>query len=433
MNRLQLLINGQKNGLPLGMYSICSANSYVLDTCMENAKNNHGALLIEATSNQVNQLGGYTGLTPLEFAKWIKMLSEKNGLDWDKIILGGDHLGPTPWQTKSSAVAMKLSEELVYAYAAAGFQKIHLDASMLLLDDDHINGIDKGIVARRTAQLALAAEKAVKENDIKQWPLYIIGSDVPIAGGMQETEENLSVSQADEVQETLEETKKAFYLAGLQDAWERVIAVVVRTGVEFGDQSIFHYQSDKTKGLSLFIEHQPRIVYEAHSTDYQTADNLKQMVRDHFAILKVGPALTFAFREAVYSLAFIEKELSKINRVEKPSRIIEVLDDAMKNDPVFWIKYYKGDENEVEFARKFSLSDRSRYYWTKPQVKIALQLLLENLSEQDLPWSLVDQYFPCRELLSKYERKSKLPKFLISKNINKVISDYSFACGEGMV
>lgn len=432
MNSLQRLIQGQKSGQPLGLYSICSANSYVLEACMEDAKERNGSLLIEATSNQVNQLGGYIGIKPSEYASWIKHLAQQSGLGWERIILGGDHLGPTPWQNESSETAMKLSEEMVYEYVAAGFQKIHVDASMPLKDDNREQGLDRRIIAQRTVKLVLAAERAVKDFYIQDKPLYVIGSEVPIAGGMQEGNDSIEVSQVDEVEETIYLTQKAFFAAGLHDAWERVIAIVVRPGVEFGDQVVIRYQPEKTKELSSFIEKQPQIIYEAHSTDYQTANDLQKMVKDHFAILKVGPALTFAFREAVFSLALIEDELDQINRIQQPSKIIEVLDKSMREDPAFWIKYYKGDEDEVKFARKYSLSDRSRYYWTKPQVKNALQLLLDNLSRQDLPWSLVNQYFPGQDALGKNERKNGMPDFLISTHIKRVIQDYSFACGEGL-
>ena len=288
------------------------------------------------------------------------------------------------------------------------------------------------LIAKRTSRLALAAEKAIKDHEIPQLPYYVIGSDVPIAGGMQEGEEIVSVSSEHDVEETMAETKKAFLQAGLTDAWERVIAIVVRSGVEFGDQTVFPYQSEKTRELSNFIQKQPQMIYEAHSTDYQTTDDLKQMVKDHFAILKVGPALTFAFREAVFSLAFIEHELNQIGRISQPSKLVEVLDNEMQADPSFWIKYYRGNENELKFARRFSLSDRSRYYWKKPKVKNALELLLDNLSQQEIPCSLLSQYFPGQDEIVKSERKYELPKFLIINNINNVIKKYSFACGEGV-
>lgn len=44
------------------------------------------------------------------------------------------------------------------------------------------------------------------------------------------------------------------------------------------------------------------LVFEAHSTDYQTKEAYKQLVHDHFAILKVGPALTFAMRGFIRTL-----------------------------------------------------------------------------------------------------------------------------------
>ena len=227
MNRLQRMIIDQKNNKPSGVYSICSAHSYVLESCMQNAVKSNGSLLIEATSNQVNQLGGYTGQRPLDFVKWIKQLSQKHGLNWENITLGGDHLGPTPWQNLPSTEALKRSEEIVYEYAATGFQKIHLDASMPLMGDE-IKSFDKATIAKRTSRLALAAEKAIKDHEIPQLPYYVIGSDVPIAGGMQEGEEIVSVSSEHDVEETMAETKKEFLQAGLTEARQRVIALVVR-------------------------------------------------------------------------------------------------------------------------------------------------------------------------------------------------------------
>ena len=56
------------------------------------------------------------------------------------------------------------------------------------------------------------------------------------------------------------------------------------------------------------IEQYDRLIFEAHSTDYQTPAALAALVRDHFAILKVGPALTFALREALWALDCIERE-----------------------------------------------------------------------------------------------------------------------------
>ncbi len=82
------------------------------------------------------------------------------------------------------------------------------------------------------------------------------------------------------------------------------------------------------------------MVFEAHSTDYQTPESLRALVRDGFAILKVGPGVTFALREALYALADIEAEL-----LPQPKRadLRAVVEAAMLRKPANWDKYYHGD------------------------------------------------------------------------------------------
>jgi D-tagatose-1,6-bisphosphate aldolase subunit GatZ/KbaZ len=101
--------------------------------------------------------------------------------------------------------------------------------------------------------------------------------------------------------------------------------------VEFDHTQIIHYQPQEAKALSAWIESTP-MVYEAHSTDYQTRQAYRALVRDHFAILKVGPALTFALREAIFALAQMENELIARSR----SRVMEVIDEVMLNEPGYW-------------------------------------------------------------------------------------------------
>jgi len=217
---------------------------------------------------------------------------------------------------------------------------------------------------------------------------YIVGTEVPIPGGAKEHEEGVSVTQVEDARQTIEVTRDAFFREGLESAWERVLGVVVQPGVEFGDDFVLPYQPPKAQELSKFIESQP-MIYEAHSTDYQTRDALKGLVRDHFAILKVGPALTFAFREAVFALAMMEDELiPKSTR----SNMIQVLEDVMVKHPEHWEKYYHGLEKDRAFKRKYSLSDRARYYWTRPEVQSSLGKLMNNLGNDELPCSLLSQF-----------------------------------------
>ncbi|MEP7133588.1 MAG: class II D-tagatose-bisphosphate aldolase, non-catalytic subunit [Chloroflexota bacterium] len=422
LNVFDELITAQKRGEAKGIASVCSAHPYVIKQTLKVSETFRVLPLIEATCNQVNQFGGYTGMTPKDFVRYIRGIAADNDFPFDNIILGGDHLGPNVWQNEPAGSAMEKSKVLVRDYVQAGFAKIHLDCSMRLADDPQ-GALDPEVIARRAAELAKVAENALTPNPSPKGrgglaPRYVIGTEVPIPGGATEHEEGVRVTKVADARETIEVHRKAFYELGLQSAWERVIAVVVQPGVEFGDDFVLPYQPEAAKELSRFIEGQS-MVYEAHSTDYQTREGLRNLVRDHFAILKVGPGLTFAFREAVFALAMIENELiAKDDR----SNIIQVLDDAMMKHPEHWQKYYRGNETEQAFKRKYSLSDRARYYWVRPEVRTAFERLLKNLDEKILPYALLSQFLGETGLNAEQ---------VIARKINSVLNDYAVACGVG--
>jgi len=417
LNVFDELIVAQKRGEAKGMASICSAHPYVIKQTLRVFKIFRVSPLIESTCNQVNQFGGYTGMTPKDFVSYIRGIAEENEFPFENILLGGDHLGPNVWQNEPAESAMDKSKVLIRDYVQAGFVKIHLDCSMRLADDPP-GVLDSEIIARRAAQLAkIAEESAGSGPDPVHLPRYVIGTEVPIPGGAQEYEEGVSVTKVEDASETIDIHRKTFYELGLQSAWERVIAVVVQPGVEFGDDFVLPYQPEVAKELSHFIESQS-MIYEAHSTDYQTRDALRNLVRDHFAILKVGPGLTFAFREAVFALALIEDELIKR---DLRSNIIQVLDDVMMKHPGHWQKYYHGDEAEQAFKRKYSLSDRARYYWVQPEVQKAFARLMENLGGKVLPYSLLSQFVGERDLNAEQ---------VIERKIDRVLGDYLVGCGE---
>ncbi len=114
-------------------------------------------MLIEATSNQVNQFGGYTGMTPADFREFVFTIADKVGFARERIILGGDHLGPNCWQQENADAAMEKSVELVKEYVRAGFSKIHLDASMSCAGDPI--PLAPETVAERAAVLCLCCGK----------------------------------------------------------------------------------------------------------------------------------------------------------------------------------------------------------------------------------------------------------------------------------
>lgn len=327
---------------------------------------------------------------------------------------------------------MAKARELVRDCVRAGYSKIHLDASMHLAGDplEKNKSLADEIVSTRAAELCAVAEAAHREmQSDSPAPLYVIGTEVPIPGGEQLDTAAPETTRPQDLARTLQTARDAFRATNLEEMWERVVAVVVQPGVEFGDSSVFSYDHEKAAGLAAFGEKNWQGVFEAHSTDYQTAEGLREMVKDHFAILKVGPWFTFAFREVVFALAMIEEEWLGWRKGITRSGVREALDHAMVTDPVHWRSYYHGDEEALQFARKYSYSDRSRYYWPQPAVQQALQRLLRNLTDTPPPLSLLSQYLPKQWKAIRAEKLLNDPVKLIHSRILEVIDNYAYGCG----
>lgn len=429
---LAKMVASQKKGEAVGIYSVCSANKYVLEACMLQAKMDQSVVLIEATSNQVNQFGGYTGMNPAQFVSYINETAATMKFPLDRIILGGDHLGPNVWQNENAASAMAKAGDMIRDYVRAGFEKIHLDASMRCIDDpgDHHTPLKDEVIAERAAELCAIAEAAYNKGNTKSHaPIYIIGTEVPIPGGAKEAEEKLCVTQVNDAKRTIEISKEAFYTKGLQLAWDRVIATVVQPGVEFSDDTVFDYNHEKAKDLSDFIAKNDQLIFEAHSTDYQTNEALRRLVQDHFAILKVGPGLTYAFREAVFALETMEIEWLGHHHGVILSDLKHTLENVMLEKPVYWNKYYHGNQDYLSYARKYSYSDRSRYYWLQPEINDSLLRLIDNLSLHPIPLSLLDQFMPNQYRAVRLGEIMNKPVQLIYHKINEVTNSYAEACG----
>ncbi len=434
---LREIIALQKKGVPRGICSICSSNPCVIEATIKHAQKNEQTVLIEATSNQVNQYGGYTGMTPPDFRDFVYSAAERTGFPCEKIILGGDHLGPNPFQHEKSSSAMEKARVMIEQFVSAGFTKIHIDTSMPLGDDPGKEEgiIDPSVIADRCARLCGAAEEACKNGEEKylktEHPVYVIGTEVPVPGGSDEVEEGIKVTSVSDFRNTVSITKGAFVKNNLKDAWDRVIAVVVQPGVEFGDHSVIEYDRKKAEKLKRAILEYDAIIFEAHSTDYQTASKMKQMVEDGFAILKVGPALTFALREALFILCFIENELFKADEISGFSNFMQVVDTVMRNRPEYWEKYYPGEEFKRAFARKYSLFDRIRYYMPDRTVKTAFNKLINNLKGKTIPLSLLSQFMPGQYRKIRNGLLVNDPEELLRDKIINVIADYSYAAGNG--
>ncbi len=427
---LQEMMQRRREGEKCGIPSYCTANELVLEAVMERAKTLNRPVLIEATANQVNQFGGYTGMRPADFMRFVLDLADKVGMDRDLLIPGGDHLGPLTWVDEPEASAMEKARELVRQFVEAGVTKIHLDTSMKLGDDAVDAPLSTEVIARRGVELYKvcmeAYEKRLAQEPDALRPVFIIGSEVPIPGGAQEEEEGISVTRPEDFADTVQTYKKIFAENGVADGWKDVIAVVVQPGVEFGDSQVFFYDRGEAASLCKKLEGYPEVVFEGHSTDYQTKECLREMVEDGIAILKVGPALTFGLREALFSLSMIERELiPQEERADLPA----VLEKVMLAEPGNWQKHYHGTEEELAFARKYSFSDRCRYYMGAPEVTAAIDRLFKNLSEKEIPLTILHQYMPLQYGQVIRGKLAADPRTLAKDGVVQFMLDYEYAAG----
>jgi D-tagatose-1,6-bisphosphate aldolase subunit GatZ/KbaZ len=417
------LIERHKQGERVALTSVCSAHPLVIEATFRHAqRRGQPIVLIEATSNQVNQDGGYTGMVPAQFRDYVHAIARRLAFPLDRLVLGGDHLGPNAWTKLPAAEAMDKAEIMVGDYVRAGFRKIHLDCSMSCADDPV--PLPEPVIAARAARLARAAEQACA-GDPADAPVYVIGTEVPVPGGAAEDLDELAVTSPEAAIATLDIHRTLFAETGLSDAWNRVIATVVQPGVEFDHDKVVDYRPDAAAALSAAIEPVEHIVYEAHSTDYQGAGALAALVRDHFAILKVGPGVTFALREALWALDAIETETVEPAR---RARLRETAVARMKADPGNWQRYYHATGAALDLQLQYSLSDRIRYYWPDETIAAAQDALFANLRATPPSMPLLSQYLPVAYAAVRAGAASLDPVDLIVAHIGATLDAYYGAC-----
>ena len=359
------IIERNRAGQPVGLPSWCTAHPETLAAILHSYRHDDSPILIEATCNQVNQFGGYSGMKPGDFVAFVHRMARAEGVEPGRIMLGGDHLGPNPWKQRAASGAMAKARVMVAGYVTAGFSKIHLDASMACGGET----LAEPEMAARAADLCAVAEGAAQGRA----PVYVIGTEVPVPGGETGRHATLAVTTPEAARRTLDLHRAAFAARGLEDAFNRVVGLVTQPGVDFGNDQIIGYDREPAAGLAASAVALGGPLFEAHSTDYQTVGALGSLVRDHFAVLKVGPELTFAYRQAVMALERLEALIGLA-----PSGVTDALLAAMRARPADWRAYVEAGPRE-EALMLYGLSDRLRYYWPDRGVQQAQARLFATL------------------------------------------------------
>lgn len=425
MRELRELIARNRAGSGEAMPSVCSAHPDVVAASVLLAEEADVPLLIEATSNQVNQFGGYTGMKPADFVGFVRRICNDNRASPERILFGGDHLGPQAWRDRPAEVAMGFARDLVAAYVQAGFTKIHLDCSEGCAGEPPQVGDQ--VSAERAAELAAVCETAAAEPEALS---YMYGTEVPPPGGarVEDGSHGIVPTAPESALATIEAHRQAFAARGLeQTAWARAVGLVVQPGLEFAPDHVHRFDTAAPDRLTPVLADRPGLSFEAHSTDYQAADVFPELARRHFAVLKVGPALTYAYRQATYALdAAAGWVAPSSDRVP----VASVMERLMLEKPGNWAKHYAGDEAEQHLLRHFSYADRIRYYWAQPDAAAAVTRLRADLGSRRPPRTVLEQFFAPAVIdrAEGLERSvSNWSRALIYAQIQEALAPY-FAC-----
>ncbi len=205
-----------------------------------------------------------------------------------------------------------------------------------------------------------------------------------------------------------------------------MIASVVHPGVELDNQAVHPYRPEEASDLAGALSGMPGLVFEAHSTGCQSTPSLSRMVDYGFAVLKVGPGLSFAPREALYGLDAIASWVVPGWRDHPLSAGVE---EEMLARPEHWEPYCPGGPDRQRLPRHFSYSDRVRYYWASPRLRQAVDSLLGRLGAEGVPATLVSQLLP--EPCDRVAEGSlpATPRVLLVEAVRDELRRYSAACG----
>lgn len=405
---LRDIIRRNRQGEPIAIPSVCSAHPDVLRASLKRAQTLDRTVVIEATSNQVNQDGGYTGMTPADFITFVHALADETKTDRARIIFGGDHLGPQVWRSLPADQAMAKARLLVRDYVQAGFTKIHLDCSEGCAGE--AAQLDDSITVPRAADLGRICRDAADAN-----LLYVVGTEVPPPGGARHDDHtDIPATTPQAARRTLDAHMAAFTDIG------DIGGLVVQPGVEFTPMTVHHLPLTRDPGLRAAISHHNGVCLEAHSTDYQHPAAYLRLAELGFAFQKVGPALTFAYRQALYSLDLLR------HLTGGHASLQSATEQIMRASPVHWQGHYHGDDNSLHLQRHFGLADRIRYYWPLPKAQQAVKDLLDAIGNRTLPDPLLLQVFSPATLDRAATLGGPQAQALIAAQIQLALDPYFF-------
>ena len=419
------IMEANRRGERKGICAVESQNPTVQETYLRQALADSSPALFEICADMLDSQGQSGKILPYDFIANVKQIAVKTGFPRDRLFFGVDHLSPSIWQDESYASAMKKTCTLISDLVSLGFNKLGIHAGISLKGDPENQLLSQEAIIAREATLYQAAEGAAAALPDEEKPLYVI--DVHPGQGM--TEDQTNIVNKEDVEITVDRFAKTAAAAGLPEMKERLLAARIFLGAGYDSEKVIPFGSSLLKELGGCVYGDKPVVLEVLQTDFQPQTVLNQLVDNHFAFLRVGQELTYTMREALFSMALMENE----TMIGKPgvylSNFIIELDRAMQSDPRHWQKYYTGNGFEQLIERKFSLYDRSRFYWEDKEVRKTKKRLFDNLIEYPVLLTVMRQFMPYQyERVAAGELENK-PDALVMDAVRRALHRYSHACG----
>ena len=99
----------------------------------------------------------------------------------------------------------------------------------------------------------------------------------------------------------------------------------------------------------------------------------------------------------------------------------------MLENPSNWQKHYRGSDEEMRLARKYSYSDRCRYYFSLPEIKASISKLFSNIDSVEVPAGMLRQYMPVQYRKVRDGLLEMKASSLAKDCVVEIAEDYNYA------
>jgi len=358
----------RESGIPRTLFAACPNSIAVIRASLRSAKRNNAPIKFAATLNQVDVGGGYTGFTPFEFVKTIRL--EAEAINYTGfIMIALDHGGPwlkdlhyrERWSYQDTFESVKKSFE---AAIEAGYDLIHVDPTIdITLQNGELINID--VVADRTIELIVHAEKFRRANNYNRIA-YEVGTE-EVHGGLASLE--VFVHFLKRLNNGLKEN-------GLHDVWPCFIVGKVGT-----DLHTTSFDVIVAKQLTEIAANYGSYI-KGHYSD--NVMNPEDYPLSGMGAANVGPEFTEREYEGLMELCELENLFLQKGLIAKGSNLREVLWSTVILSGR-WKKWLSDSESKINFyantlfRQEWLIKTGCRYIWESPEVLASRSKLYQNI------------------------------------------------------